>query len=451
MVLPRAADVVNRRLPRFQADRSRSIVKGMEAILLSIGNELTCGQTVDTNAAWLSRRLAEAGVRVLLQVTAPDDLEPIRAELDRACARADVVLITGGLGPTEDDLTRQALAAAMGRPLVLSPFHAEQIRRFFSTRNLSMPEANVVQAMFPEGSTPIDNTAGTAPGIRATCGRATVFAMPGVPREMKVMFDRDVMPWIRARAGGAAILSRTLNCFGEGESAIGERIGDLMRRDRNPLVGTTASRGVIGIRVHARGESPAEAAGRLERTCAEIRARLGDLVFGEDQATLAHAVAALLIEQRLTVATAESCTGGLIAKSLTDVPGSSAYFIEGLICYANAAKTRLLGLAPELLAAHGAVSPQVAEAMAAGCRQRGGTDLAVSTTGIAGPTGGTETRPVGLVYIGLADGAGAVVTEHRLGSFLDREEIRDRAAKIALNRLRLWLLARRADRGGGSR
>ena len=423
----------------------------MNAALLSVGNELICGQTVDTNAAWLARRLAEAGVRVLLHVTVPDEAAAIRAELARACAQADLVLVTGGLGPTEDDLTRQALAEAMGRPLVLSPRHAGQIRCFFSERNLSMPEANLVQAMFPEGSTPIDNTAGTAPGIRAACGQATVFAMPGVPREMKVMFDRDVMPWIRRRARGAVILSRTLNCFGEGESSIGERIRDLMRRDRNPLVGTTASRGVIGIRVHARGESPAQAADLLDRACAEIRARLGDLVFGEDDATLADAAAALLIEQRRTVATAESCTGGLIARSLTDVPGSSAYFIEGVVAYANAAKTRWLDVPDELLAAHGAVSPQVAEAMVLGCRRRSGADLALSVTGIAGPTGGTDAKPVGLVYIGLADAAGAVVTEHRLGSFLSREEIRDRAARIALNRLRLWLLAHRAQAAGGSR
>ncbi len=412
----------------------------MDAVILSIGTELTLGQTVDTNSAWLSGRLAEIGARTLVHVTLPDEIEPVAREIDRACALADAVLITGGIGPTEDDLTRQALARVLGVELTLREPLVERIRSFFTQRGRDMPEANLVQAMLPEGSDPIENTCGTAPGIRAAWKRAAVFVMPGVPREMQVMFDRDVLAVLSARAAGAVILARTLWCYGAGESDIGEAIRDLMARGRNPTVGTTAQQTVIGVRIHAQAESRGTAQHMLDATAAEVRRRLGDLVFGEAADTLADAVARLLIGHGATVSTAESCTGGLIAKSLTDVPGSSAYFLDGVVTYSNPAKTRLLGVPAELIATHGAVSGPVAEWMAVQCRLRSGSTHALSVTGIAGPTGGSDAKPVGLVHIGLAGPAGCEVTEHRLGTFLTRDEVRDRACKVALNRLRLTLL-----------
>lgn len=412
----------------------------MDAIIFSIGTELTSGQTVDTNTAWLSQRLAEIGVPVQMHVTVSDDLEPIRRELERAADMADVILITGGIGPTEDDLTRQALAAALGVGLELRQESLKSIRAFFASRHREMPEANKVQALFPAGSETLPNSCGTAPGIRARLRRAEVFVMPGVPHEMRAMYDASVLPAIAPQAGGAVILKTTLFCFGAGESDIGEKIRDLMQRGRNPTVGTTAQRGVIGVRILACGASREEAQRLLADSVAEIRRRLGTLVFGENDDHIGREVGRLLKERRQTLAAAESCTGGMLSKLITDVSGSSAYFVQGYVTYANEAKTRLLGVPAELIASHGAVSREVAEAMALGCRQRAGSDLAISITGIAGPEGGTADKPVGLVYIGLADATGCVVTEHRLGETTGRDEIRDRTCKAALNRLRLKLL-----------
>jgi len=411
----------------------------MQAAILSIGNELTLGQTVDTNAAWLAGRLAEMGVRVRVHATVADEVEPIRMELERACDLAEVVLATGGLGPTADDLTRDALAALMGSELTLREECAAQIRAFFSSRGREMPESNLVQAMLPAGSEPIANTCGTAPGIRAQWKGRMIFVLPGVPREMQVMFDRDVRPVLAPLAGEAVILAATLYTYGLGEAQVGERIRDLMARGRNPTVGTTAQQTVIGVRIHAHGRTRAEARRLLDLDRAEIRGRLGSLIFGEDDDRLSAAVARLLTERKKTVSTAESCTGGLLAKQLTDVPGSSAYFLQGVVAYANQAKSSLLGVPPEMIARHGAVSREVAEALAVGCRRISGSDFALSVTGIAGPGGGTADKPVGLVYVGLADAGVCDVTEHRLGDSLTRDEVRDRSCKAALNRLRLKL------------
>lgn len=411
----------------------------MNAIILSIGNEMTTGQTVDTNTVWLSRKLSELGVRISRHATVTDELEPIREEIEQAARRADVVLVTGGLGPTEDDLTRQGLAAAMGVGLEMREGYVERIRAFFTARGRPMPESNRVQALFPVGSEALDNTCGTAPGIKATCGRATVFLMPGVPREMQEMYRLSVRPFLISRTSGSRMLAATLHTFGAGESDIGELIRDLMARERNPTVGTTAKQGIISVRIHAYGRNQDEAQSLLEETTAEVRKRLRNLVYGQDEDTLAHAVGRLLRIKGKTLVTAESCTGGLIAKLLTDIPGSSDYFREGVVTYANEAKVRLLGVPAGLIQKYGAVSHEVAEAMVTGIRLQGQADCAVSVTGVAGPGGGGPTKPVGLVYIGLADGRGCEVTRHQFGEHLNRAEIRERAAWTALNRLRLRL------------
>jgi len=411
----------------------------MQAIILSIGNELTTGQTADTNAAWLSRQLTELGVPVVRHVTIADELASIRLEIEQASEQVDVVLITGGLGPTVDDLTRHALAETMEVPLELRDEYVERIREFFTTRNRPMPESNLIQAKFPVGSEPIDNICGTAPGIRAHCKRATVFAMPGVPREMREMYQRDVKPCLAQQNEGTTILTATLHCFGAGESDIAEQIADLMTRGQNPAIGTTASRGIISVRINATGQNDKSAKSLLAKTVREIRYRLGSLIFGQDNETLASIVAQQLVSAGKTIATAESCTGGLIAKRLTDIPGSTAYFREGLITYTNEAKTRMLGVPADLIEQHGAVSAKVAEAMAVGCRKLSQTDIAISVTGIAGPSGGTPKKTVGLVYIGLAFADGCNVTTCRFGEFLSRDEIRDRTCHTALNLLRLKL------------
>ncbi|MFO0974648.1 MAG: competence/damage-inducible protein A [Phycisphaerae bacterium] len=410
------------------------------ALSHTTGTEHALGQTLDTNAGWIAQELTAAGIHPVRHAVVTDDLAAIRDEIARAAEQADLLIVSGGLGTTADDLTRQALAAAMGVELVLDEKSLERIRDFFIRRAVAMPDANQLQAWLPRGATPLENPVGTAPGIRASLARADVFVLPGVPREMKQMFQQHVRPALAGHRAEAVILQSVVRTYGAPESAIGETLADLMQRGRNPNVGTTAADAIIGVRVNAHGPSRAVAERLLEADVAELTRRLGSLVFGRDDATLQSAVAELLVRQRRTIATAESCTGGLLAKRLTDVPGSSAYFLEGFITYANAAKEQRLAVPSELLARHGAVSREVAACLAQNARRLAGADLALSTTGIAGPTGGTADKPVGLVFIGLASAERVEVKELRLGEQLSRVEIRDRAAKAALNLLRLALL-----------
>ena len=411
----------------------------MNAIILSIGDELVLGQTVDTNSAWLSQRLASVGCAVLAHATVGDDQAAIQQAIRQSAPQCDYLLISGGLGPTADDLTRQALAAAMGEPLELNERWLAELQKFFAARNRPMPQANRIQAMIPRGARMIFNIAGTAAGIETSLEACRVFVMPGVPQEMKIMFERDVLPHVRAAADGAVILSRTLHTYGLGESAIAEKLGDLMRRDRNPSVGTTLASGAVSLRINARFGSASEAREQLERTAAACLSALGSLVYGQDEQTLQQVVGDLLkARPGQSVATAESCTGGLLGKLITDVPGSSAYYAYGWITYANQAKEQLLGVPPELLREHGAVSEPVVRAMAAGARQRAASTYALAISGIAGPDGGTPAKPVGTVCIALAHPAGA---EARTFLFPgDREFIRDRSAKMALTLLRYHLL-----------
>jgi nicotinamide-nucleotide amidase len=410
----------------------------MEAIILNIGDELVSGQTLETNGAWLARRLAETGVPVKRFVTVGDDLARIRQAITAAASDADLVLITGGLGPTQDDLTRTALAESLGVPLEMDERSLQRVRDFFAWRRREMPERNAIQAMFPKGAQPIDNTCGTAPGIQVCLGRAGVYAMPGVPREMKAMFDRDVLPKL-ADASSEVVVTKTLRCFGAGESTIAEHLGDLMQRGRTPSVGTGANEGIISIRISARG--PREQAGRhVAATAEQIRGKLGRIVFGADGDTLAGAVAALLTSNGKTVATAESCTGGLVAKLLTDIPGSSQYFLGGIVAYANEVKAGLLGVSTELIDTCGAVSAEVARAMAENARARFDSDFAIGITGIAGPGGGSDQKPVGLVYVALAGPAQCQVVEHRFAPEQGRAVIRGRVASAVLDMLRLRLM-----------
>lgn len=411
----------------------------MIAQLISIGNELTSGQTVDTNSAWLAQRLAEHGVTCIRHQTVADELEPVRHAILDAAARSDLLIITGGLGPTPDDLTRQALADALGVELALHPPSLEHIEKYFAIRNRTMHEGNRVQAMIPAGAEPLHNETGTAPGIRATYKNARIFSLPGVPREMRSMYDIHIRPIIERESAGGATQIHILRTMGMSESEVGDRLKDLMRRDRNPTVGTSADELIISIRIVSHGTTRETAKAQLESDIAVIRDRLGRVVFGEGDETLADAVAQLLFERNLTISTAESCTGGLIAKHLTDVSGSSAYFEQGFVTYANEAKRDLLGVDEELLKTHGAVSEQVARAMADGCRNRSSTDIAISCTGIAGPTGGTSEKPVGLVYLGMATPDETTVKQLRLGENISRDQVRDRTAKCALNLLRIKL------------
>ncbi len=415
----------------------------VSAQIISIGTELTFGLTVDTNAAWLSRRLAAIGLPVQRHVTVPDDVSAIRDAVTRGAADARYLLVTGGLGPTADDVTRQGVADAAQRPLVPHQPSLDQLRSFFLRLKRDMPESNNRQAYLPEGAIAIENSCGTAPGFGVPVGDAIVYVMPGVPHEMKQMFVSSIAPRIVAESPTSVIVTRTIRCFGGGEASMADQIEDLMAVDRNPAVGITASEGIISVRIIARGVDPSAAATLADADAEVVRDRLGRFTFGQEDDTLPQAVAKLLLDAGHTVATAESCTGGLLAKMLTDVPGSSAYFLGGLVTYGNELKTEVLGVPAELIQKHGSVSEEVAAAMAEGCRRITGADFALSATGIAGPSGGTREKPVGTVCIAHADAAETRARRLTLGERLTREAVRDRSCKAMLNFLRLQLMRER--------
>jgi nicotinamide-nucleotide amidase len=419
----------------------------MRAIVISVGDELVLGHTIDTNAAWLSRELAQLGVDVAGHVTIGDDEQAICSALVEAPSRCDVILISGGLGPTKDDLTRQALARVLDQPLEMSTFWLGQMEKIFQRLGRKMAESNRVQALIPRGARLVENGFGTAAGIdadflpRGSSHFCRIFAMPGVPLEMQRMFHRSIAAELTTAAGGRVILSRMLHTFNIGESTVGEMLGELMNRSRNPLVGTTVAGGGVSLRITARESSRSEAEAKLAQTIAECRRILGDLIYGADEQTLPSVVAELLTRGAgCRVATAESCTGGLLAKMLTDIPGSSAYFQRGWITYSNLAKVQMLGVDEGLIARHGAVSEEVVAAMAIGAHQKSGADFSLAISGIAGPDGGTAAKPVGTVCIALAHPAGEVTrTFHFPG---DREMIRERSAKTAINLLRFQVSGR---------
>lgn len=411
----------------------------MDAVILSVGTELVTGQCLDTNAAWISSRLTEYGVRVVRHVTVGDELKRLSMSIRHAIKAGNLVVMTGGLGPTEDDLTRHAVAAALGVKLEKSAEATKQVTAFFAQWGRRMSDTNLRQALVPQGCAVIANPRGSAPGILWESDGTMLVAMPGVPAEMKAMFESVILPQLDTR--GRAIVSQRVQCFGISESKVGEILSDMMGRERNPLVGTTASDGVISIRVIASGSTRETASQRLEADLSEIERRIGDPVFGRGDRSLQESVASLLQRTGQTVATAESCTGGLIAKRLTDVPGSSAYFPRGFVTYGNDSKMEELGVRGDLIEKNGAVSESVARAMARGCRVRAKSDFAIAVTGIAGPGGGCPPdKPVGLVYVALSWADDCDVRRYQMGEHLTRGEVRDRAAKHALNLLRLVLL-----------
>lgn len=413
----------------------------MKAEIIAIGSELVSGQGLDTNSQWLSRALAALGISVHFHTTLGDDLEENLDAFRVAIGRADLVFTSGGLGPTQDDLTREALAQVAGVPLVEDPAALEAIAAMFARRNRVMAERNRVQALFPQGASSITNRTGTAPGIWMQVGKATFGCLPGVPSEMRIMFDEEVAPRLRALGGpGRVILHHKINLFGKGESDIEADAMDLTARGRNPEIGITAHDSTISFRIRAEGDDEAEARLALVPTLELIRSRFGDLIVGEGADDVAEAFLAQLIRTRYTLATAESCTGGLVSQMITAQAGVSDYFPGGVISYSNAAKVNLLDVPSRLIEAHGAVSPEVAEAMAVGVRRKFGADLGISVTGIAGPTGGSPLKPVGLVYLGLATPTEVSSRRLDIGSDQPREIIQRRSAKNALNWARLALL-----------
>ncbi len=410
----------------------------MRAEIISVGTELLLGQIVDTNAAYLSRLLPELGIELHRRITVGDNASRLADALELALSRADIVFTIGGLGPTEDDLTKETVARVLGDEMVMHEESAQHMRNFFASRNIQMPETNLKQALVPKRGRVLPNPLGTAPGAAFETDDKVVIVLPGPPREFVPMVDERVVPYLKERLGeGASVIkSRVLRIAGLGESTVEDRVKHLLR-GANPTVAPLASPGEVHLRITAKAGSLDEAHRMLDDMDRQLVAILGDAVFGRDAQNLEQVVVDELIKRKLTLVAAESCTGGLIANRITDVPGSSAAFLAGVVTYSNEAKKELLGVPEQLLIEHGAVSEEVARAMAEGARKLVGADVAVSVTGIAGPTGGTPEKPVGLVYMALSDSGGTVVHRHQFsGSRLD---IKLRTSQAALDMIRTSL------------
>ncbi len=405
---------------------------GPDPVLLetiSTGDELVRGRSIDTNAPFIAERAARIGVLRFRHTCVGDDPAALAVAFREAAGRADVVIVTGGLGPTEDDCTRRAAADALGAELKFDEAVFAAMGERFRSRGIAMPARNRVQAFFPAGSEILANAPGTAAGFRIEIGGASLFFLSGVPREMEVMFAEHVFPALKKmRGAGYTGAYRAVSTFGESEATVDEILEEIQRRE-NLSIGLTALLGRIRVTVQTTGPGAADRADAAE---AEIRGLLEPFVL--EAGTLERSVAALLAKRNLTLATAESCTGGLVGSLLTGVPGISAHYLGGVVSYANSAKVSLLGVPEAMLAEHGAVSGPVARTMAEGVRRALGADLGVSVTGVAGPGGGTAKKPVGTVHFAVAGPDGVRTLYRKLPG--DREFVRRFSANIALDLVR---------------
>ena len=410
----------------------------LTAEIIAVGSELLTPFRTDTNSLWLTDRLNSVGIEVKLKTIVGDDDARLEETIRDALKRSVVVVLTGGLGPTEDDITRKIAARALSRRLSLDERVLDEIKAKFLHWGRKMPDINARQAMVIEGAAVLPNPNGTAPGMYVEHEGRVVALLPGPPREMKPMFESHVLAKLSERVGGLHVARRVLRVAGMGESAVDERIAPVYTQYKNPQTTILFNNTEIEIHLTAQGKTEQEAELLLDGLAGQIEERLGDSIFAFRGEQMEEVVGLRLAVNGFTLACAESCTGGLVAHRLTEVPGSSNYFMEGVVTYSNEAKTRLLGVPAELIERHGAVSAEVAEAMAVGVKRRAATDFGLSVTGIAGPGGGTPEKPVGLVYISLADDAH---TEHRRIMLPgDRHLIRWRASQAALDLLRRRLI-----------
>jgi nicotinamide-nucleotide amidase len=409
----------------------------LSAEIIAIGSELLSPNRTDTNSLWLTDQLNRIGIDVKLKTIVGDDDARLEEVVKDAVKRSRVVITTGGLGPTEDDITRKVVARALGRRLTLDENVLNEIRARFQSFGVNMPERNSRQAMVIDGSEVLPNPNGTAPGLYLQERDCSIALLPGPPREMKPMFENHVLQRIEKLAGETRFATRVLRVAGMGESAVDEKISPIYTQFENPTTTILFNSSEIEIHLRAHGRTENDAEALLDHVSLKIEQALGNSVFSFRGETMEEVVGRRLAMTKFTLAVAESCTGGLIAQRLTNVPGSSEYFKEGVVTYSDAAKTRLLGVDKKVIKEFGAVSQQVARDMARGVRHKAKTDFGLAVTGVAGPSG-TEEKPVGLVFIALADDAH---TEHK--RFMlpgDRELIRWRASQAALDMLRRRLI-----------
>ncbi|OYD09947.1 competence/damage-inducible protein A [Paludifilum halophilum] len=413
----------------------------MRAELVAVGTELLLGQIVDTHSAWLSRELSQLGIDVYYHTSVGDNRNRLKEVIRQAGTRSDLVIFTGGLGPTEDDLTKEAVAEVLDRKLVEHSPSIAALEAIFSERGLSIPPSNYKQAFVFEGGMVFSNPNGTAPGVAVTQDGTTYVLLPGPPTELYPMFEREVRSFLeRNRQTEGVLVSKVLRFFGIGESHLVERVEDLLQNQENPTIAPLAKEGEVTLRITAKAADEATALKMIAPVREEILRRVGGYVYGEDDETLETVAIQALLKKQRKLALAESCTGGLIAEWLTSVSGASGAFKGGVVSYTNEAKENLLGVSPSLLEEHGAVSMESALAMAEGAQARFNSDLGLSVTGVAGPDP-SEGKPVGTVFIGLAQ-KGAPTRAFNLSLAGSRQKIRIRAAKFAL-----YILQERLKKG----
>lgn len=411
----------------------------MRAEIIATGTELLSGGALDTNSLFLSEELMLIGLETAFKTVVGDDEQDMEEALRRAFERVEVVIVTGGIGPTEDDITRKVIAKIVKKRLVLNEDALKAIHARFAGRGKEYVTSNDRQALIPTGARLLKNSVGVAPGFYIEREDLFVAVLPGVPKEMRVMFSAELRPVLEERFGGRRFIRRRiLRTSDISESAVNQAIQDILKRGA-PAVGLIARETGVDIRVIAREPSAEQSQLQVDSTDAAIRKKLGDALYGVDGQELEEVVGTLLKQRKLKLAVAESCTGGLIAGRITNIAGSSEYFERGVVVYSDLAKTEMLGVPHDLLSKHGSVSREVAKAMAKGIQQVAHTDLGLAVTGIAGPGGGTGKKPVGLVYTALASAQGVKAVEHWfIGT---REQVRIRASQMALDMVRRYLIS----------
>ena len=405
----------------------------MRAEIIAVGTEILLGQIANTDARFLSEELAALGIDVYYHTVVGDNKLRVEEAFAAARSRSQLIIFTGGLGPTADDLTKETVAGALGLELRLDEAWLKKLEAFYASLNRPMPRQNVKQALIPEGGRLLYNDNGTAPGIYVEREPWTVILLPGPPRELIPMFRDRVAPLLQDKMGGVTIRSRVVKIIGMGESAVEEQVADLVQQ-QNPTVAPLAHNFEVHLRITAKGNRGEETGALISQVDAELVRRLGPYIYGRDQDTLEKVVGRLLAEKGMTLAAAESCTGGRLGDLITNVPGSSRYFLGGVAAYSNEVKEKVLGVKKALLEEQGAVSRGVAQAMASGVRRLLGADFGLGVTGVAGPDGGTAAKPVGLVYIALAGEGFCRCREFFFHG--KREAVKGRSAAAALNLLR---------------
>ncbi len=409
----------------------------MNTEILCVGTELLLGDTVNTNASYICLKLAEVGIDCFYHSVVGDNSEKIKSGLDIALKRADLIIITGGLGPTDDDITMQSAADYFSKDLVFNEDAYQKVREFFESRNRKVPQKAKKQAYFPEGAEIIPNFTGTAPGVFWKINGKILIILPGVPDELYKMWETSIQEKLRSFSD-SVLIKRFLKFFGIPEGTVGEKIKDLMALE-NPTVAPLVSDGQVNVRIVAKAATVQQAESSIKNIEKQVLQRIGEFFWGYDNDSLEKVVGQALAQKKLSVSVAESCTGGLISSRLTDISGSSSYIKLNLTTYSNEAKINTLKVNPELIDKYGAVSEPVAREMAENVRKYSKTDIGLGVTGIAGPAGGTPEKPVGLVYIGLSDKDRAVVHRVNINPEFERKVVKHRASQYALNFLRLFI------------